>query len=114
MMARKRRPAVAAEPAPEPVGEVAGLGGMRLVVSPAAGRLRHLPPMRFRAGEEWVTAGQALAVVESGTIATQVICPVEAGLAGVLVRDGEPVAKGQPLVWLEVSPNRPAREGRED
>jgi biotin carboxyl carrier protein len=112
MMARKRRPAVAAEPAPEPVGEVAGLGGMRLVVSPASGRLRHLPPMRFRAGEEWVTAGQALAVVESGTIATQVICPVEAALAGVLVRDGEPVAKGQPLVWLEVS-GRP-REERED
>jgi biotin carboxyl carrier protein len=112
MMARKRRPA-AAEPGPEPVGEVAGLGGMRLVVSPAAGKLRHLPPMRFRAGEEWVTAGQALAVVESGTIAIQVICPVEAGLAGVLVRDGEPVAKGQPLVWLEVSPGR-TREERED
>jgi biotin carboxyl carrier protein len=100
-MARQRRAVVAVEPAPESMGESVGLGGMRLVVAPVAGRLRHLPPMRFHDGEEWVATGQPLAMVEQGPLAVQVTSPIEARVAGVLVRDGEPVAKGQPLVWLD-------------
>jgi hypothetical protein len=33
--------------------------------------------------------------------------PIEARVAGMLVRDGEPVQPGQPLVWLDDSQKRP-------
>jgi biotin carboxyl carrier protein len=87
-------------------GESVGLG-VRLLVSPGAGRLRHLPPVEFHDGAEWVTAGQAVAVVEQGRVAIEVRSPIDARVAGILVRDGEPVALGQPLVWLEEVPRRP-------
>ncbi len=92
--------------APDQMGESVGLG-VRLLVSPAAGRLRHLPPVQFQGGQEWVSAGQAVAMVEQGTVAVSVESPIDAHIAGVLVRDGEPVAAGQPLVWLEEAPRRP-------
>jgi biotin carboxyl carrier protein len=101
-MTRERHSDVLTEPTPS-MGESAGLGqgGMRLVVAPAAGRLKHLPATRFHEGDEWVSLGQPIAQVEKGPTLIDVVAPVEARLAGVLVRDGEPVAKGQPLVWLE-------------
>jgi biotin carboxyl carrier protein len=104
-------PLLASEAQLVPVGESVGLG-VRLVVSPAAGRLRHLPPARFEAGKEWVSRGQAVALVENGSVSIEVRSPIEGRLAGVLVRDGEPVAAGQPLVWLDDSPIRPAAESR--
>jgi biotin carboxyl carrier protein len=84
----------------EPLGESAGGFGFRLIVSPVAGRLRHLPPARFVEGEEWVGAGQPVALVEQGTTTIEVRSPIDGRVAGVLVRDGEPVHPGQPLVWL--------------
>jgi biotin carboxyl carrier protein len=93
------------EVSPDSMGEPGGFG-FRLLVSPVAGRLRHLPPNSFEDGEEWVSAGQAVAVVEQGSTAVQVRSPIEARVAGVLVRDGEPVAAGQPLVWLDEAPRR--------
>ena len=92
---------LSSEIAPHGVGESAGGFGFFLVVSPAAGRLRHLPPARFQEGDEWVSAGQAVSAVEQGSVTIEVISPFEARVAGVLVRDGEPVHPGQPLVWLE-------------
>jgi biotin carboxyl carrier protein len=83
------------------MGESAGGFGFFLVVSPAAGRLRHLPPAHFHEGDEWVSAGQPVAMVEQGSAVIEVKSPIEARVAGVLVRDGEPVQPGQPLVWLE-------------
>ena len=91
-----------------PVGESTGLA-VRLLVSPAAGRLRLLPPSRFRRGEEWVSTGQTVALVEKGSAVLEVKAPSEARVAGVLVRDGEPVAPGQPLIWLDELPRRSAR-----
>lgn len=88
------------DPAPDAIGETMSLG-FRLVVAPAAGRVRHLPPARFHDGAEWVSAGQAVAVVEQGSVVVTVESPVEARVAGILVREGEPVVPGQPLVWLE-------------
>ncbi len=81
-------------------GESLGLA-IRMVVSPSGGRLRLLPPSRFHDGEEWVSAGQTIAIVENGPVIHEVRAQHEARVAGVLVRDGEPVAPGQPLVWLD-------------
>jgi pyruvate/2-oxoglutarate dehydrogenase complex dihydrolipoamide acyltransferase (E2) component len=88
------------------MGESLGLP-VRMVVAPAGGRLRLLPPARFQDGQEWVSAGQTVAVVENGPVIHEVRAPHEARVAGVLVRDGEPVAPGQPLVWLDESVRPP-------
>ena len=93
------------------LGESLGLP-VRLLVAPTAGRLRLLPPTAFRGGDEWVTAGQPVAVVEKGTLALEVRAPAEARVAGVLVRDGEPVAWGQPVIWLDQTPRPARRNGR--
>ncbi len=95
------------DPSPDSMGEPGGFG-FRLLVAPTAGRLRHLPPTRFHDGQEWVSAGQPVAVVESGPASVEVRSPMDARVAGILVRDGEPVAAGQPVVWLEASPGREA------
>jgi len=96
---------------PDSMGESFGLP-VRLVVSPAGGRLRLLPPARFHDGHEWVVAGQAIAIVESGPVSHEVRAQRAARVSGVLVRDGEPVAPGQPLVWLDETV-RPPREVEE-
>jgi len=94
------------EVSPGSMGESLGLP-MRMVVAPAGGRLRLRPPARFLDGQEWVSAGQTVAVVENGPVVHEVRAPHEARVAGVLVRDGEPVAPGQPLVWLDESARPP-------
>jgi biotin carboxyl carrier protein len=93
-------------------GESVGLA-VRLLVSPGPGRLRHVPPIEFHDGAEWVTAGQTVAVVEQGRESLEVRSPIDARVSGILVRDGEPVALGQPLVWLEEAPRRTKAADRE-
>jgi biotin carboxyl carrier protein len=92
---------VPSDVSPDSMGESAGVFGFFLVVSPVAGRMRHLPPVQFHDGQEWVSAGQPVAVIEQGTTTIEVRSPFDAIVAGILVRDGEPVQPGQPLVWLE-------------
>lgn len=75
-----------------------------LIVAPASGRLRILPPRRFHRGHEWVDPGQALARIERGAHADPVISPVGGRFGGVLGRDGEPVTAGQPVAWVERLP----------
>jgi biotin carboxyl carrier protein len=101
--AKRLRPQVVHESS---VGESLGLS-VRLVVAPSGGRLRLRPPSRFHDGQEWVTAGQVIAVVENGPVMHEVCAPSDAMVAGVLVRDGEPVAPGQPLVWLDETAKPP-------
>jgi biotin carboxyl carrier protein len=97
---------------PSSVGESVGLP-MRLIISPGAGRLRLLPAAEFDGGDEWVSAGQAIAEVSNGPVVHTVTAPHEARVAGVMVRDGEPVAQGQPIVWLDETARRPRRKGNE-
>jgi len=52
-----------------------------------------------------------VALIEQGSITVEVCSPVEGRVAGVLVREGEPVMAGQPLVWLDDAP-RPIRPER--
>jgi biotin carboxyl carrier protein len=85
----------------ESIGESIWLGGVRMVVSPAAGRFRHLPPVDLHDGVEWVTPGQAIAVVEQAGTVAEIRSPIEARVTGFMVRAGEPVMVGQPVVWLE-------------
>jgi biotin carboxyl carrier protein len=95
-----------------PIGEWNGLAGVRMLVAPTAGRLRHLPPEYFHDGHEWVTKEQVVAVVEQGATRAEVRSPVEGRVSGFLARDGEPVAAGQPIAWLEVATAREIAERR--
>jgi biotin carboxyl carrier protein len=105
MMAQGGRRSALHEISPDSMGESGGLA-FRLLISPAAGRMRHLQPIHFVDGVEWVEAGQTVAVIEQGSAEIEVRSPIDARVSGILVRDGEPVAPGQPLVWLDEAPRR--------
>ena len=72
-----------------------------LVVTPAAGRVRLLPPRRFKGGREVVEPGQPVARLEQGERDTVVRAAVGGTVASVLAIDGEPVRPGQPLFAIE-------------
>lgn len=75
--------------------------GLRVVVSPSAGRVRLLPPVRFDGGREVVDAGQALAHVETRTARVVVRADVSGHVNAVLAIEGEPVSTGQPVFAIE-------------
>ena len=83
-------------------GELGGLP-ITLLVAPAPGRLRVLPPRRFRGGREWVEKGQPVARIEHGADADVILAPMGGRMGGVLGRDGEPVKAGQPVAWMEAA-----------
>ncbi len=89
------------------IGEATGLP-ITLIVAPAPGRLRVLPPERFRAGREWVERGQPVARVEHQGRSDDILAPMRGTLGGVLGRDGEPVKAGQPVAWMEGAPGEPS------
>ena len=72
-----------------------------LVVTPAAGRIRFLPPLRFERGREVVEPGQPVARLEQGERNTVVRAQVGGTVASVLAIEGEPVRAGQPLFAIE-------------
>jgi biotin carboxyl carrier protein len=72
-----------------------------LVVTPAAGRIRLLPPRRFRAGKEVIEKGQPVARLEHGEHHTLVRAPFGGTVTSVLAIEGEPVRPGQPLYAIE-------------
>jgi biotin carboxyl carrier protein len=79
---------------------------LKLVVATSAGRLRLLPPTRFREGSEWVEAGQPVARLEQGRGDTIVRAPVGGRVTAVLGLEGEPMAPGQAV--LTIDPDLPA------
>ena len=95
------------DPDPTPADSDYSPLGFRLVVAPAAGKVRHQPPARFQDGVEWIAAGQVIAVIEQGSSSVRVEAPISGRMAGVLVRDGTPVLPGQPLLTIEHSPGPP-------
>lgn len=74
---------------------------LRVIVAPSSGRVRLLPPVQFHDGHEWVHRGQALARIEQGATAVEVVAPVDGRVASVLAIEGEPVVRGQPLMAIE-------------
>ena len=86
------------------LGRGAADDGMPVVlVAPAPGRVRVLPPRRFRAGREWLEEGEPVLRIEHGRgeEADVILAPMRGAMGGVLTRDGEPVKTGQPLAWME-------------
>lgn len=88
------------------MGEQSGLP-ITLLVAPAPGKLRVLPPRVFRDGGEWVEAGQPVARIEHGSESDDILAPMRGRMGGVLGRDGEPVKAGQPVAWMEAAAERP-------
>ena len=72
----------------------------RLVVAPGHGRLALSPPRIFTAEGEVVRAGQPLAQVDDGGRMHDVCAPCDAWVVEYLVRDGQRVEPGSPVVHL--------------
>jgi biotin carboxyl carrier protein len=79
------------------------MDGLRVVVAPATGRVRLLPPRDFAHGRELLDLGQAVAVIDGGGDKTTVTVPVAGLLDGLLVHEGEPVQTGQPLFVVRLA-----------
>lgn len=74
---------------------------LRVVVSPASGRLRYLPPRRFDRGAELVEAGQPVARLQTGEEEILVVAPVGGRVSSVLGIEGEPMVPGQAVLAIE-------------
>ena len=74
---------------------------LKVVVAQSAGRLRLLPPERFREGSEWVVAGQPLARLERGRGNTLLTAPVGGRVTAVLGLEGEPVLPGHAVLTID-------------
>jgi hypothetical protein len=80
---------------------------IRVLVSPGTGRLRFLPPRRFKAGVELVEEGQPVFRLVRGKDEIIVRAPVAGRVSAVLGLEGEPVAPGHAVLVIE-----PTAEGR--
>jgi len=74
-----------------------------LIVAPSEGKLRVLPPKRFRDGHEWVEEGEPVLKIEQPSEVVVILAPMEGRMGGVLGRDGDPVKPGQPVAWIEAA-----------
>jgi len=74
---------------------------LRVLVSPADGRLRYLPPARFIGGRERVEAGQPVARITQGGREMVVIAPVSGLVSSVMGIEGEPVVRGQAVLAID-------------
>ncbi len=72
----------------------------RVVVAPAIGVFRPLPPETCTTEGEIVAEGQAIGVVESSGEHIEVRSPFAGFLMEMLALDGERVREGQPVAWL--------------
>lgn len=74
---------------------------LRVLVSPADGRLRYLPPARFASGRELVEAGQPVARITQGGRELIVTAPVSGVVSSVIGIEGEPVVRGQAVLAID-------------
>lgn len=72
----------------------------RLVLSPAAGSFRPLPPSTITAEGEIVTAGQAVGLIENTGGTEEILSRFTGFLMGVFALPGERIRVGQPIAWL--------------
>lgn len=72
----------------------------RLVVSPALGTFRPLPPETVTAEGEIVESGQVVGTIDSSGESVPVTSPFQGFLMGMLAHPGERVREGQPIAWL--------------
>ncbi|MGH8999598.1 MAG: biotin/lipoyl-containing protein [Acidimicrobiia bacterium] len=80
----------------------------RVIVAPAVGVFRPLPPGAegtpdLMVDGDVITAGQTIGVVEGPGASTPVCSPFGGSLIGMLARAGERVREGQPVAWLRLS-----------
>lgn len=72
----------------------------RVVIAPATGRFRPLPPDVFTSEGEWVSVGTALAEIHTGSQVVKVRSQFAGWVMGMLAIPGQPVTERDPLFWI--------------
>jgi biotin carboxyl carrier protein len=72
----------------------------RIVVSPGHGRVKLDAPTAYTAEGEFVRTGHVIACLRSDGRIVDVCAPCDAWIVDFLVRDGQRVEPGEPLVHL--------------
>jgi biotin carboxyl carrier protein len=77
----------------------------RVIVAPAEGRFRPVPPDDSGDGESGadIAEQQVIGFVESHNQTTPVRSPFRGQLMGTLAHAGERVREGQPVAWLRLA-----------
>lgn len=78
----------------------------RVILAPASGRFRPLPPEEEAAESDAVAAvdeEQVIGFVEGHGHSTPVRSPFRGALMGMLAHAGERVREGQPVAWLRLA-----------
>jgi biotin carboxyl carrier protein len=75
----------------------------RVVLAPAVGTFRPLPPETVTCEGEIVDAGQVIGIIESTGASTPVVSVFRGFLMGMMAAAGERVREGQPVAWLRVA-----------
>lgn len=73
----------------------------RVIVSPAAGRFRPLPPETFTCEGEWVDRGQVLGIVSENGHEIDIVSGFSGWVMGMLAVPGQPITKGEALFWVK-------------
>lgn len=72
----------------------------RLVIAPCSGRFHPLPPDIFTTEGEWAREGQHLAEIRTDEGPVPVVSFSAGWVMGLLCVPGQPVAAGDPLLWI--------------
>jgi multidrug efflux pump subunit AcrA (membrane-fusion protein) len=75
----------------------------RIILAPAAGLFRPLPPKTVTTEGEIVYEGQSVGIVTSSGTPHDVTSPFSGFLMGILAHPGERVREGQPVAWLRTA-----------
>jgi len=75
----------------------------RVIVAPAVGVFRPLPPGTVTTEGEVVYEGQVIGYIDRLSDSHPVCSPFRGFLMGLLAHAGEKVGEGQPVAWLRVA-----------
>jgi hypothetical protein len=72
----------------------------RVIVAPAGGVFRPLPPETVTSEGEIIRSGQSVGIIAASGVDVSVCSAFEGWMMGMMAVEGERVREGQPIAWL--------------